>query len=85
MLLKSSPRISTRLWLRQHTGRMSNIDKQRIAAVRTLEARLDAEFKAIANARVGAMQGGYRIEWTGVAIVWGAIAVVVAVLALVLA
>jgi hypothetical protein len=65
---------------------MSNIDKQRIAAVRTLEARLNAEFKAIADARrrVGAMQGGYRIEWTGVAIVWGAIATVVAALALVL-
>ena len=49
---------------------MSNIDKQRIAPVRTLEARLEAEFKAIADARrhIGAMQGGYRIEWTGVAI-----------------
>jgi hypothetical protein len=39
---------------------MSNIDKQRIAAVRTLQARLDAESKAIADARryVGTMQGG---------------------------
>ena len=63
---------------------MSNIDKQRIAAVRTLEARLDAEFKVIVDARrhVGATQGGYRIEWAGVAIVWGAIAAVVAALAL---
>ena len=54
---------------------MSTIDKQRIAAVRTLEARLEAEFKAVANARrhVGAMRGGYLIEWTGVAIVWGAL------------
>ena len=67
-------------------ARMSNVDKQRVAAVRTLEARLDAEFKVIVDARrhVGATQGGYRIEWTGVAIVWGAIAAVVAALALVL-
>ena len=65
---------------------MSNIDKQRIAAIRTIEARLDAEFKVIVDARrhVGATQGGYRIEWTGVAIVWSAIATVVATLALVL-
>jgi hypothetical protein len=72
---------------------MSNIDKQRIAAARTLEARSDAEFKTIADARhqLRAMQGGYRtsitwrpIEWTGVAIVWSAIAAVVATLALVL-
>jgi hypothetical protein len=64
---------------------MSYIDKQRIAAVRTLEARLHVE-KAIAGARrhVGAMQGGYFIEWTGVLIVWGAIAAIVAALALVL-
>jgi hypothetical protein len=34
--LKSPPSISTRASLRRHTGRMSNIDKQRIAAVRTL-------------------------------------------------
>jgi hypothetical protein len=65
---------------------MSNIDKQRIAAVRTLAARLDVEFKAIADARhhVGAMQGEYRIEWTGVAIVWCAVAAVVGALALAL-
>ena len=65
---------------------MGNIDKHRIAPVRTLEARLEAEFKAIADARrhIGAMQGGYRIEWTGVAIVWGAIATVVVALALAL-
>jgi hypothetical protein len=29
--------ISTQPWLRRHTSGMSNIDKQRIAAVRTLE------------------------------------------------
>ena len=32
-------------------ARMSNVDKRRIAAVRTLEARLDAEFKVIVDAR----------------------------------
>ena len=72
---------------------MSNIDKQRIAAVRTLEVRWHEEFKTIADARcqLRAMQGGYRagitwrpIEWTGVVIVWSAIAAVVATLALVL-
>ena len=46
---------------------MSNIDKQRIAAVRTLEAAGHEEFKTIADARcqLRAMQGGYRagITW----------------------
>ena len=43
---------------------MSNVDTQRVAAFRTLEALLDAEFKLIVDARrhVGATQGGYRIE-----------------------
>ena len=47
---------------------------------------MDAEFKAIADARrrVGTMPGRYPIEWTGVAIVWGAIGAVVATLALLL-
>jgi hypothetical protein len=37
-LLKSFHIISTALWLRRHTGHMSKIDKQGIAAVSTLEA-----------------------------------------------